>query len=319
MPNWLGDAVMALNVIGGIAKKYPATIIDIAIKETFADLGRLLPQVNKTYPLSDKESKNSFAAIAEEKYDCALILPNSFRSAWELWRKNISRSIGYAGNGRSFILTDAIPRPLKHSLHQTDYFMGIAKEIFPDIEKVRPSIEIPKEANKRATALLADIEGPIVGIGFGASFGSAKMWPAKRFSNLIDQLAKSNKARVVLVGAASDRDVEKEVVKLCAHPPVSLVGATDILTLAAVMQKMSVFITNDTGPMHLAALLDTSTVAIFGPTSKDETAPQNINVTIVYHGADCAPCWKRTCPVDHRCMEGISVEEVFAEVVKAIG
>ena len=319
MPNWLGDAVMAFDVIGGIKLLHPEATIDVAIRKPFAGLMDILPQVRKTFPLSGSEHGESLAAIKTERYDLAFILPNSFRSAWELYGKDIHRRVGYAGNLRSFMLTETAPRPQKHSTHQADYFARLAVFALPQFTRKTPQVAIPDEAETKALQLLADISGPIVGIGFGATYGSAKMWPAERFAKLIDRLQNEMGATVVLLGGDGDREVEGKVLKECGSQPISLVGKTDLPTLAALLRRIKVYITNDTGPMHLAALVETPVVAIFGPTSPDETKPLADNAKVIYHGADCAPCWKRKCPVDHRCMTNINVDEVYEKVVQIAG
>jgi heptosyltransferase-2 len=164
------------------------------------------------------------------------------------------------------------------------------------------------------SCLLPDHAGATVGIGFGASFGAAKMWPAQRFALLIQKLLATG-ARVVLLGGGSDQEVEQAVLKsISGVKPLSLVGQTNIPQLAAVMTRLTCYVTNDTGPMHLAAALGVPTVAIFGSTSPKETAPREPNVTLIHHGANCAPCWKRECSTNHQCMTAISIDEVFTAV-----
>ena len=318
MPNWLGDAVMAFDVIGGIKLLHPEATIDVAIRKPFAGLMNILPQVRKTFPLSGSEHDKSLTAIKTERYDLAFILPNSFRSAWELYGKDIHRRAGYAGNLRSFMLTETAPRPQKHSTHQADYFARLAAFALPQFTRKTPQVAIPDEAETKASKLLADISGSIVGVGFGATYGSAKMWPAERFAKLIDRLQKEQGSSVILLGGDGDREVEGKVMKECSSLPISLVGKTDLPTLAALLQRLKIYVTNDTGPMHLAAFLETPVVAIFGPTSPDETKPLADNAKVIYHGADCAPCWQRKCPIDHRCMTGINVDEVYDKVAQIV-
>jgi len=312
MPNWLGDCVMAAPVLDAVKKTFPGVAIDILIRESLAGLAELLPQVDGVYGLSEIDPsarKKTLENARGGAHDAALILPNSFRSAWELWTPAIPARVGYAGSLRSFMLTSAAPRPPKHSLHQTDYFMRIAKAAFGDLQEGALRVRIGGAAKEKARGLLEGTGGPLAGIGFGATYGSAKMWPAERFAELIDRL--SDTATVFLLGAESDARVAGEVSRRCAKEPVSLVGRTDIPTLAAVLEKLGVYVTNDTGPMHLAAAVGTPVAALFGPTSPHETRPLGDKVAIIHHGADCAPCWKRECPTDHRCMTAITVDEVY--------
>lgn len=313
MPNWLGDCVMAMPVLASLKDTYPGAVVDIAINESLAGLGELAPFIDSVTPLPQDDPaarKRAFAQIRGAGYDTLLLLPNSFRSAWELWTYAIPERIGYATSLRSFMLTTAIPRPPRHSLHQTEHFLWLAESAFPGLKHAEVKLDVPEAAARRAAELLPESGKPLVGVGFGATYGAAKMWPAQRFAELIDRL--SDEAQVVLVGAASDAEVEREVMKHVRSAPVSLVGQTNLPELAAVLRRLGVYITNDTGPMHLATALGAPVVAIFGPTSPEETKPLGGKLEMLYKDADCAPCWKRACPEDHRCMTAITVDEVEA-------
>jgi heptosyltransferase-2 len=199
----------------------------------------------------------------------------------------------------------------------TEYYLQIAKRLFPETVVAERCLNIPPSALQESLALLPKSSRPFVGFGFGASFGSAKMWPKDRYAELICKIA--DRAEVVLLGAESDREVEREILRLSGGKAVSLVGKTNLLALSAVMSRLGLYITNDTGPMHIAAGLGVPTIAIFGPTSPEETKPIGSNVHVIRHKADCAPCFKRQCPTDHRCMTAVAVEEVLWKALDVIG
>lgn len=318
MPNWLGDAVMAFPIIGGLAKANYK--IGLMIKENISGIGELLPQVDKTYPIDSGGSLEQKAVeeIKNDGYETALVLPNSFRSAWQVWRTDIKRRIGHDGNFRSILLTEKLKKPQAHSLHQSQYYARIAKSI-SGFTPAPPQISIPAGAVKRADELLSKSNRKIIGIGFGATYGSAKMWPPENFAKLIDWI--SEYATVVLVGAQSDRDICEQVLSSADNRKkvIDLVGKSDLATLCALMKRFDSYLTNDTGPMHLADILNVPTVAIFGPTSIKETAPLSGNATILHQETECAPCFKRECPIDHLCMTRIKTDEVELAIQKAIG
>ncbi len=319
MPNWLGDCVMALPVIESLKAAFSECLIDIAIKESLAGLGELLSSVNKTISLPENDAPKRRAVLAQARdggYDLLLTLPNSFRSTWDLWTSKIPVRAGYTGSFRSFTLTHAIKRPAKHSMSQADYFFRLAKSVYAELEVEKPKLSIPRGAFLKSESLLPPEKRPAIGVGFGAEYGSAKMWPAERFAELIDRL--ESMARIVLIGTDSDREMAAKVFALAKSSPLSLVGKTDLPTLAATLKRLALYITNDTGPMHLAAAAGTPVLAIFGPTSPEETGPAGGNHILIYHGADCAPCWKRRCPTDHRCMTAITVDEVADAALEAI-
>lgn len=310
---------MAAPVVAGLEELVPDGAVDMLIKAPFAGLGDMLEGVSETIWLpSDRGKRVETRHYIERRgYSTVIILPNSFRSAWEMWQAGIPERIGYDGEFRRWLLTKAIPRPPKHSLSQKEYYSNIAQSVYPEITIKPVSVRIPEDAAKKSeTLLLVDAGKPVVGVGFGASYGDAKMWPAERFAALIDRL--SEIADVVLFGAASDAEAERKVLSMTRSEPLSLVGKTDLPTLAACFNRLGLYITNDTGPMHLAAAAGAPVVAIFGPTSPDETRPEGGDVTVIYHDADCAPCWRRQCPTDHKCMESIKVNEVFDAACAAL-
>ncbi len=308
MPNWLGDCVMSLPILQGLKNLFPNGTIDIAIKNNLAGLGEILAYIDNT--ISPQNLKN-------RKYDTALILPNSFRSAYEIWQSNAPERIGYAGQLRSLLLTSAVKRPLRGTLHQSDYYGRLARKAFPQIELSPPALDIAQKYFDQLDELLpSSSDKPKIGVGFGATYGDAKMWPAERFAMLIDRL--SEVAQVVLIGSDAEKEIEQRVLSEVTSKPISLVGRTNLPTLAAALSSFSVYLSNDTGPMHLASALGTPVVAIFGPTSPDETKPLGNNVTVIYRKAVCAPCWKRKCLLDHQCMTAITVDEVETAVLRIL-
>lgn len=305
MPNWLGDCVMSAPVISAIKKSRPDVSVSLLLKNGMAGLGAIIPGVDDVIGIDGDSAIN---AVRQARYDAALILPNSFRSAWEIWRSGVPVRAGYVSDFRTVLLTHRVKRPKPHSMHMTDYYLRLGQALFPEITIGGAGIALPSSAAQNSYGLLPKTDRPIVGLGFGASYGHAKMWAKDRYAQLIGRLAET--AEVVLLGAESDREMEREIMAIAGAKAVSLVGKTDLTALAAVMSRLSLYITNDTGPMHIAAGLGVPTIAIFGPTSPEETRPIGANVTVIRHKADCAPCFKRECPVDHRCMTAVTVHEI---------
>jgi len=307
MPNWLGDCVMSAPVIAAIKKSRPEVSVSLLVKSGMDGLACLIPGVDDVITL-EGDSRAVAWRVRNSRYDTALILPNSFRSAWEMWRAGVPVRVGYASDFRSVLLTHRVKRPQAHSMHMTDYYLRVAQALFPEIMIGGAGIAPPSSAVINSYELLPKTDRPLVGLGFGASYGHAKMWAKERYAELIGRLAET--AEVVLLGAEPDREMEREIMAIAGGKAVSLVGKTGLVTLAAVMSRLSLYITNDTGPMHISAGLGVPTIAIFGPTSPEETRPLGVNVTVIRHKADCAPCFKRECPTDHRCMTAVTVDEI---------
>ncbi|MBI3813912.1 MAG: lipopolysaccharide heptosyltransferase II [Nitrospinae bacterium] len=157
-------------------------------------------------------------------------------------------------------------------------------------------------------------KSPVIGMNIGASYGSAKRWMPERFAELGDSIYDELKGEVILFGSSDDFNIENEIKEKMRHKPFSLAGKTTLKSLAAWIKRCSLFITNDSGPMHIAAAVGTPIVAIFGSTDPSETSPLSGNYKIVRKPVDCSPCWKRECPTDHRCMELIKVSDVMGAV-----
>jgi len=161
-------------------------------------------------------------------------------------------------------------------------------------------------------------EGPVVGMAPGAVYGTAKRWPAERFAWLADLLTKECRAQVVLFGAPSEKDVAEEIEEQVQCKVHNLVGRTQLRLLAALLGRCRVVVSNDTGAMHVAAAAGTRLVVLFGSTNPVTTSPVGDEHVLIRHPVDCSPCLLRHCPIDHRCMTAIEVEEVFEAVRKLL-
>ncbi|MDC4223303.1 MAG: glycosyltransferase family 9 protein [Candidatus Manganitrophus sp.] len=150
----------------------------------------------------------------------------------------------------------------------------------------------------------------VIGINPGAAYGSSKRWDPARFAAVADRLAVRYSARVVIFGGPAEIAISEEVRRNMKHPAVVMAGKTTVRMMMALISRCRLFITNDSGPMHIASALGVSVVAVFGPTNPDATSPAGTDDLIVRNKVDCAPCTHRECPIDHRCMTGVSVEAV---------
>jgi heptosyltransferase-2 len=286
--NWLGDAVMSLPTIDALRGMFPEARVDVLTRPELAEL-------------------YGAAAVsrADNGYDAALILPRSFRSAWEIYRARIPRRIGYASFGRTVLLTDSLLRTgdvLK--IHRVRYFYRLLT-LLGDAPEVRPpTLEVPEAARAWAAEQMPGERW--VCVNAGATYGTAKQWLPDRFAALSRRLIEEAGYRVALVGQE----------RIDGIPATrDFFGRTGLMQLAAVLQRAALLVTNDTGPMHVADAVGTRVVAIFGPTDPATTAPFRPQ-RIVRRPIECAPCLERTCPLGHhRCMTEISVDDVFAACV----
>jgi heptosyltransferase-2 len=317
-PNWLGDAVHSLPAIHSLRRGCPEAELTVLTRPPCAEVYQGCPDVSDLIVLPPAFVLHRLAAyrsLRSRKFDLAVLFPNSFESALMSVLAGVPERIGYRRDFRSFLLTRSIDSSDRHRIHRIDYYMKLVTSLgLPDRGRIFP-FHIPTESDREAETILkrhgVGTDEPLVGIHFGAAFGSAKAWPVERYAALSDQLAKKFQARVLVFGG---RDVEPLLERFrrdLQSEPILLIGQTTVKTLAALVRRCGLFVSHDTGPLHLAYALGTPTISIFGPTLPEVSRPEGENHVTVYKGVECSPCWKRHCPIDHRCMERVSVEEIL--------
>ncbi|HKW01786.1 MAG TPA: lipopolysaccharide heptosyltransferase II [Vicinamibacterales bacterium] len=327
-PNWLGDAVLALPAMAAVRRAYPRAELTVAAAASLAALYREGTDVRPDHviELADKQ-REAIKALAAGAFDLGILFPNSFRSAWQLRRARVPARWGYATSGRGVLLTrKSRPEKVSGPRHHADYFRALVRGLDVACDDAPPRIAVTAASAERAAALLAPkrgaVDGPIVGFAPGAAYGQAKQWPPDRVAAVIARLASEHRATSVIVGAAHDRDAERAIESwLRAHAPdalarvVDLVGRTSLGVLAGVAARCAVFVTNDSGAMHVAAAVGRPVVALFGPTDERATHPLGVH-EVLTEAVFCRPCHLRDCPIDHRCMKRISADRVIETVTR---
>jgi heptosyltransferase-2 len=313
-PNWLGDAVMALPALGAVRQTWPDMAIDVAARPSVAPLFSLVAGLRRITILAP--GMQTAATLRAARYDAALLLTNSFQTARLARAAGIPERWGYAGDLRSWLLTRAVPRPLRR--HQVDDYRILVERLGCSGGSLDPTIAVSHELRAEAATLLGaagwDGSRALVALAPGAAFGSAKRWPARAFAQLTERLL-ADGVQPVLIGGAADRTAGVEVLAaLTTHArPMDLIGRTSIPQLAAVLSHCRTLVTNDSGAMHLAAAIGLDVTAMFGPTRELETLPRGAGRhAVLKHPVWCRPCMLRECPLTHRCMTGISVDAVHA-------
>lgn len=299
--NWLGDAVMSLPAFHSLKRMRPEAQVAVLTKRGLADLYRGGP-VDEVLPY---DSWMGAVRLIRKRFDVALVLPRSFSSALLAFTSRVPRRIGYAGEGRSALLTDRVPRdPTLLAKHRVYYYHHLLSRLGLPPEPEAPRIVPPPDAEDWAAKTLPG--GGYVGMNPGATYGVAKQWFPERFIEVGRKMGK-----IVIVGGPAEADLGAQV---CAGIPgsINLAGKTSITQLAAAIRRCRLFVTNDTGPMHVAQAVGVPIVAIFGPTDPITTPPFGSKFTIVRKPIECSPCLKRTCPLKHHhCMKWIEVDEVL--------
>jgi heptosyltransferase-2 len=321
-PNWLGDAVMALPAMAAFRAAYPDTRITVAAPAAVAPIFAERTSAGADAVLVVDQS-TAVSRLAAGGFEAAVLFPNSFRTAWQARQAGIRERWGYARSFRGPLLTRGV-RPPRGRLHQADYYRHLARQLGASEADGQPGVSVVAETLGRAATLLEQAgvtpDSRLVGLAPGAAYGHAKRWPPARVAALVDRLAREQAATCVLVGAAGDREAGRAIESALPATArvVNLIGRTDLRLLAGVIASCRTFVSNDSGAMHLAAALGVPVVAIFGPTDERATAPVGVH-TIVSHPVFCRPCMLRDCPIDHRCMTRIGVDDVHAAVSGYLG
>jgi heptosyltransferase-2 len=326
--NWVGDAIMALPALRAVRSKFADAHIVVVARPYVADVYRDQRVCDELVVYDPRDQHAGFSGrerlaqdLRERKFDVALLLQNAFDAAWLAWRAGIPERIGYARDGRSLLLTRAIPVPKRGETlaHEQFYYLELLRRAgwidvaTGDTEiSLRVSEEAEAQAESRLLVAGSRWNATRIAIGAGASYGSAKCWPPERFAQMASALAGQFGADVVLFGTFSEAAVSSAIVAEMNRPAIDLTGQTTIAELPAMLSRCHLFIGNDSGAMHVAAAVGLPVVAVFGPTDPMGTAPVTPRCTVVQEKPYCSPCFLRRCPTDHRCMTRIAPQEVEA-------
>jgi heptosyltransferase-2 len=326
--NWIGDAIMALPALRAVRARFPEAHISIVARPYVADIYRDQQICDR---LINYDVQGAHAGILGrerlagelrlQSIDVALLLQNAFDAAWLAWRAGISERIGYARDGRSLLLTKAVPVPGPGEIppHEKFYYLELLRRAgWGDSQSDVTSIAMTVSEEKRALAadfLLKSGARPQslrIAIGAGASYGSAKCWPPARFAEVANRLQSQSDADIILFGTAAETAVSNAISADLRRAPIDLTGKTAIADLPALLSQCHLFIGNDSGAMHVAAAVGLPVVGVFGPTDPLGTAPVTPRCTIVQEKPYCSPCFLRRCPTDHRCMTKVTPDMVEA-------
>jgi heptosyltransferase-2 len=330
--NWVGDAVMSIPALEALRARWPEAEITVAGRDHVAGIYRGQPFADRVVELGEAGGgapvavERAAAVLRRERFDLGVVLPNSFASAWLMWRAGARERVGYARDARRWLLTRAIPVPGPGETppHECYYYLELLRRAgwltdLPVVERVR--LRVAPEAAARAEEKLNAVGagGPRIALAPGASYGAAKCWPAERYAAVADRLAEESGAAILLLGTPAEREIGERIAHAMRHRPVNLVGQTSVAELPALLAACRLFLGNDSGAMHVAAAVGLPVAAVFGSTDPDGTAPLTPKRAIARHRVSCSPCFLRYCPVDHRCMTRIPVDEVYQITRELLG
>jgi heptosyltransferase-2 len=319
MPNWIGDLVMATPILTDLRAAFPKASITAMCRNPICELLMLDAGIDElfcfTRPsnsfLRREEHRNIIEKIKAGKFDVGILLTNSFSSAWWFWQGNVARRIGYSLHLRGLLLTDSIRCP-EGKVHQVDLYKNLLEPLGISQSDTAPRLYVSKkevDASKKILQQMGYVRGgKLIGINPGAAYGAAKCWPPERFRALALELVKIG--TVLFFGDAASASLVKDICKGLPEGVINLSGITSLRELACLIKDSDLLITNDSGPMHIAAAFDTPLIALFGSTDEEETGPYGREEAVINKKVSCSPCFKRVCPIDFRCMTQIGVDEV---------
>ena len=396
--NWLGDVVMTLPAFCRLREAYPEAHIAVLTLSKLTDIYSYLPAIDNVLTLTREESMLSVAArLRVERFDTGLILPASARTALPFWLAGIPRRIGYAGSGRTLLLTHPVQRseggekirrrhyseirrltaqnavlnsperrhalqfvgsrvkPASLPIHHLHHYLYLVGAMGAQSTPSAPTLVVPdvdaQALRERFCLPAPDARQPLFGLNPGAEYGLAKRWPEERFISVAVEMVRRLGCRWLVLGGPTDRELAARITAAIqsaipfmngnkidgikaehsdgtsansadgTNPQMvwNLAGQTSLRELCAALRVCDLVLTNDTGPMHVAAAVGTPVVVPFGSTSPDLTGP-GLPGERLHHllksSAACAPSFQRVCPIDFRCMNSITVPQVVEAMIQ---
>jgi heptosyltransferase II len=311
--NWLGDAVMSVPAVRAIKNGRPDAQVTIAVPARIAPMWKLVPGVDAIIPLPNGSLLSAVGLLRRRSlFDAAILFPNSLRVALESWLSGIPRTVGYRGHWRRWLLNQTVPEtrkpgpPEHHSLR----FLRISRECGAETSNAQPAT---------SNQLSAVGNQPVrIGLCPGAEYGPAKRWLPERFAEVAAKISAQSSAQWILFGTKNDVAIADQIAAAIDDHCVNRIGQTTLDELIHELRECRLLLTNDTGTMHLAALLGVPVVAIFGSTEPRLTGPLGNGHIILRHHVECSPCFLRECPIDFRCMKAVSTQEVVDAVLSIL-
>lgn len=324
-PAWIGDMVMAQSLFKLLKLVHPHATIDVLAPAWTFSLLSAMPEVSEAIEMPLKHGEFKLATryqigkkLGDKKYDLAIVLQNSFKSALLPFFARIPQRRGWLGECRYILLNDARRLDKKRYPLMIEQFMALALPANAALPTVYPYPEfsISEEMKKAAVLKFAlATERPILALGAGAAFGPAKRWPAEYFA----ELAKQKMAEgwdVWLFGAAGDKPIIDTIQQITENRCKDISGKTELSETLALLAAVSGVVTNDSGLMHMAAALKKPVIVIYGPSSPSFTPPLSKTAKILKLDLECQPCFERECPlIHHRCMRDVKPVTVLTEML----
>ncbi len=320
--NWIGDAIMTTPAVRTISQNFPRAEISILVHPWVADVFTASPYIDRIIPYQKRTVHKGLSGIRRlsqelrrQNFDLAILLQNAFEAALIVKLAGIPLRLGYSRDCRGILLSHAIGlKKQRKKIHQVHYYQGLLADAGLELGPDKLFLQVSQADRDSAARFLNSQEGPLIGLNPGAAYGPAKRWPAEKYADLARMVEQKHQARVMVFGTNDDRQTAAVIARSCKEI-IDLTGRTTLAEAMALIYQCQVFVTNDSGLMHVAAALKTPLAAIFGSTNPVTTGPFSENNIILRQPLSCSPCMKTHCRQNNfACMEKIEVEDVLTAV-----
>jgi heptosyltransferase II len=323
-PAWVGDMVMAQSLFIRLKQQHPNCQIDVIAPKWTLPLAERMPEISQAFEMPLARGKLGLIeriklgkSLRLNHYDQAILLPNTWKSAFTPFFADIPVRTGYVGEMRWGLLND-IRRLDKAVLTQTvQRFVALAENPQPTVapDCPEPHFYVSAENQQQVLAKFQlSTDKKILALCPGAEYGEAKRWPIAHFAEVANQKLSAN-WQVWLFGSSKDAAVTAQINLLTKNRCVDLSGKTSIVEAVDLLSLVDTVVSNDSGLMHVAAALDKNLIAVYGSSDPKFTPPLNAKAKIISLGLECSPCFQRECPLGHtRCLTEITAQQVLADL-----
>jgi heptosyltransferase-2 len=337
VPNWVGDVVMATPAFRSLRLSFPEAEITYLARPYVTGILHGAPWFDRLIPYdrrkgSLRDAVRLIRGFRSEEFDLALVFPNSFSTALLAKLGGAREKIGYVKDRRGFLLTKAIPRPGEgpgeggefQPVYMADYYLELVAAAGARPHGTQLQLFVPEDTEKRAAELLQKLGAKngdtLVGLNPGAAYGSSKCWMPERFAEVGDRLAADFGARCLILAGPGEDPVQEEIASRMRSAPMTPAPRDLTLdVLKGVVKRITLLVTNDTGPRHFASAFDIPSVVLMGPTDPRYTRSPSERAVVLRQEVDCGPCHLKTCPEDHRCMTSLTVDMVLDAAHRLLG
>ena len=318
-PNWVGDLVMSTPGFRSLRAGFPDARITLHVRAGLEPVVAGAPWFDRVIALRSQRAgplallREARALAGDRRFDLGLCIPDSISSALLMRLAGVRRIVGYRRGGRGLLLQQPVTPPAtwgrRRVVARERFVLGLVEALgCPDLGS-RLELYTSEREEAAAGELLARHEldpaaTPLVALAPGASYGPSKLWPAEYFAQVGDALARAG-ARVLLIGAPAESPLTAAVRAAMRERACDLAGALDLGVAKALVRRLSLLLCNDAGARHIAVAFGVPCLVLLGPTSLAKTDLNLQGVRVLEAEVDCRPCYRRECPIDHRCLRRI--------------